>query len=75
MRAQRIMCTTQSSKSTSSLVVLGEVHVTRVVPLVVDALIGRTLSLIAHLVIVVFLEAILHRIFLYGKCTLHTHRR
>ena len=48
-------------------VVLGEVLVARVVPLVVDAVIG----LIAHVVIVVFVVAILHRIFLYGRYTLY----
>ena len=51
-------------------VVLGEVHVARVVPLVVDAVVGLTLGLIAHVVIVVFVVAILHRIFLYGRKTL-----
>ena len=53
-------------------VVLGEVLVARVVPLVVDAVIGLTFGLIAHFVIVVFVVAILHRIFLYGRYTLHT---
>ena len=53
-------------------VVLGEVLVARVVPLVVDAVIGLTLGLIAHVVIVVFVVAILHRIFLYGRYTLYT---
>ena len=52
-------------------VVLGEVLVARVVPLVVDAVIGLTLGLIAHFVIVVFVVAILHRIFLYGRYTLY----
>ena len=54
-------------------VVLGEVLVARVVPLVVDAVIGLTLGLIAHVVIVVFVVAILHRIFLYGRNTLYTN--
>ena len=45
------------------LVVLCELHVTRVV--VVDAVVGLTLGLIAHVVVVVFVVAILHRIFLY----------
>ena len=45
-------------------VVLGGVHVA---PLVVDAVIGLTLGLIAHVIIVVFVVAILHRIFLYGR--------
>ena len=52
-------------------VVLGEVLVAHVVPLVVDAVIGLALSLIAHVVIVVFVVAILHRIFLYGRYTLY----
>ena len=54
-------------------VVLGEVLVARVVPLV-DAVIGLTLGLIAHVVTVVFVVAILHRIFLYGRYTLYTNR-
>ena len=54
-------------------VVLGEVLVAHVVPLVVvDAVIGLALSLIAHVVIVVFVVAILHRIFLHGRYTLYT---
>ena len=58
------------------LVVLSELHViVRVVPLVVDAVVGLTLSLIAHVVIVVFVVAIFNRIFLYGRCTLYTLRR
>ena len=57
-------------------VVLGEAHVVvRVhVPLVVDAVTGLTLGLIAHVVIVIFVVAILHRIFLYGRYTLNTPR-
>ena len=53
-------------------VVLGEVLVfVRVhVPLVVDAAIGLALGLIAHVVIVVFVVAIFHRILLYGRYTL-----
>ena len=47
-------------------VVLGEVLVAHVVPLC-DAVVGLALSLIAHVVIVVFVVAILHRIFLYGR--------
>ena len=54
------------------IVVLGEVLVARVVPLVVDAVIGLALGLIAHVVIVVFVVAIVHRIFLYGRYTLYT---
>ena len=56
-------------------IVIGEVLVARVVPLGVDAVIGLTLGLIAHVVIVVFVVAILHRMFLYGRYTLYTHRR
>ena len=55
-------------------VVLGEVLVARVVPLV-DAVIGLALSLLAHVVVVVFVVAILHGIFLYGRYTLYTPRR
>ena len=62
VHAQRTVCTTQLSKSTSSLVscLVSEVHVVvRVhVPLVVDAVIDLTLSLIALVVIVVFVVAI-----------------
>ena len=53
-------------------VVLGEVRVARVVPLVVDAVTGLTLGLIAHVVIVVFVVAIFNIIFLYGRFTLYT---
>ena len=53
-------------------VVLGEVLVARVVPRVVDAVNGLALSLIDH-VVVVFVVAILHRIFLYGRYTLYTY--
>ena len=53
-------------------VVLGEVLVARVVPLVVDAVIGLALSLNAHVIVVVFVVVILHRIFLYGRYTLFT---
>ena len=55
-------------------VALGEMLVAHVVPLVVDAVIGLALGLIAHVVIVVFVVAILHRIFLYGRYTLYTFR-
>ena len=51
-------------------VVLGEVLVAHVVPLC-DAVIGLALSLIDHVTIVVFVVAILHRIFLYGRYTLY----
>ena len=42
----------------SVLVVLWELHVTSVV--VVDAVVGLTLGLIAHVIVVVFVVAILH---------------
>ena len=72
MHAQRTVCTTQLSRSNIVIgVVLGEVLVARVVPLVVDAVISLALSLIAHVVVVVSVVAILHRIFLYGRYTLH----
>ena len=54
-------------------VVLGEVLVARVVPLVVDAVIGLALSLIDHVVVVVFVVAILHRNFpVWEIYSLHT---
>ena len=59
------------------LVVLCELHVTRVV-VVVDAVVGLTLGLIAHVVVVVFVVAILHRIFCTWKYTIlfiYTTRR
>ena len=52
------------------LVVLCELHVTRVV-VVVDAVVGLTLGLIAHVVVVVFVVAILHRIFCTWRYTLY----
>ena len=60
------------------LVVLCELHVivrVHVIPLFDDAVVGLTLGLIAHVVIVVFFVAILHRIFLSGRYTLYTPRR
>ena len=51
------------------LVVLCELHVTRVV-VVVDAVVGLTLGLIAHVVVVVFVVAILRRIFCIWRYTL-----
>ena len=60
------------------LVVHCELHVVvrvHVIPLCDDAVVGLTLGLIAHVVIVVFVVAILHRIFLYGRYTLFTPRR
>ena len=60
------------------LVVLCELHVivrVHVIPLVVHAVIGLTLSLIAHVVVVVFVVAILQRIFCIWRYTLDTPRR
>ena len=57
------------------LVVLCELHVivrVHVIPLVVDAVVGLTLGLIAHVVVVVFVVAILHRIFCIWRYTLYT---
>ena len=51
------------------LVVLCELHVTRVV---VDAVVGLTLGLITHVVVVVFVVAILQRIFCIWRYTLYT---
>ena len=51
------------------LVELCELHVTRVV--VVDAVVGLTLGLIAHVVIIVFVVAILHGIFCIWRYTLY----
>ena len=56
-------------------IVIGVVLVARVAPFVVDAVIGVALSLIAHVVVVVFVVAMLHRIFLYGRFSLYTSRR
>ena len=61
-------------------VVLGELHVVvRVhIPLVVvcdEAVVRRTLGLIALVVIVVFVVAIFHRILLYGRYSLYTSRK
>ena len=60
------------------LVVHCELHVVvrvHVIPLCDDAVVGLTLGLIALVVIVVFVVAILHKIFLYGRYTLYTSRR
>ena len=57
--------TTSSVKECALRARSGDVHVARVVPLVVDAVVGLTLSLIAHVVVVVFVVAIFKRIFLY----------
>ena len=50
------------------LYVIVRVHVT---PLCDDAVVGLTLSLIAHVVVVVFVVAILHRIFCIWRNTLY----
>ena len=60
--------TTSSVKECALRARSGDVHVARVVSLVVDAVVGLTLGLIAHVVVVVvFVVAVLHRIFLYGR--------
>ena len=41
-----------------------DVHVAGVASLVVDAVVGLTFGLIAHVVVVVFVVAILHRVYL-----------
>ena len=65
--------------STSSLVscVLGELHVVRVVPVVVcdDAVVRRTLVLIAFTVAIIFIVAILRRILLHWRYSVYTSRR
>ena len=56
------------------LVVLYELHVivrVHVISLVVHAVVGLTLGLIAHVVVVVFVVAILHRIFCIWRYTLY----
>ena len=60
------------------LVVLCELHVivrVHVISLCDDAVVGLALSLIAHVVVVVFVVAILHRIFCIWRHTLYTVRR
>ena len=53
-----------------------DVHVARVVvSLVVHAVVGLTLGLIAHVVVVVFVVAILHRVFCIWRYTLYTPHR
>ena len=72
--AERTVCTTQLSKSTSSLV---SCLVSCIVPLVVcdDAVVRLTLVLIAVAVGFVFVVAIFHRILLYWRYTVYTPRR
>ena len=55
-------------------VVLCELHVVRVVPVVVcdDAVVRRTLVLIAFTVAIVFIVAILRRILLYWRYSVYT---
>ena len=68
--------TTSSVKECALRARSGDVHVARVVvSLVVDAVVGLTLGLIAHVVVVVFVVAILHRIFCIWRYTLYTPRR
>ena len=60
------------------LVVLCELHVivrVHVISLVVHAVVGLTLGLIAHVVVVVFIVAILHRIFCIWRYTLYNSRQ
>ena len=59
------------------LVVLCELHVIVRVHVIqlCGAVVGLTLGLVAHVVVVVFVVATLQRIFLYGRYTLHTPRR
>ena len=68
VQAQRMMCTTQSSVGV--LVVHCELHVVRVVPVVVcnDAVVRRTLGLIA------FVVAIFQRILLYWRYSIYSTR-
>ena len=63
---------------TRVLVVLCELHVivrVHVISLFDDAVVGLTLSLIAHVVFVVFVVAIFQRIFLYVRYTLDISSR
>ena len=60
------------------LVVLCELHVivrVHVISLCDDAVVGLTLGLIAHVVVVVFVVAILHKIFCIWRKTLYTEVR
>ena len=63
--------TTSSVKECALRARSGDVHVARVVSLVVDAVVGLTLGLIAHVDVVVFVVAILHRIFCIWRYTLY----
>ena len=58
-------------------VVLGELHVSRVVPVVVcdDAVVRRTLVLIAFTVAIIFIVSILRWILLYWRYSFFTSRR
>ena len=60
-----------------ALVVHCELLVVRVVPVVVcdDAVVRRTLVLIAFIVAFVFVAAIFHRILLYWRYSMYTPRR
>ena len=63
--------TTSSVKECALRARSSDVHVALVVSLVVDAVVGLTLGVIAHVVVVAFDVAILHRIFLYGRYSLY----
>ena len=64
--------TTSSVKECALRARSGDVLVARVVvSLVVDAVVGLTLGLIAHVNVVVFVVAILHRIFCIWRYTLY----
>ena len=66
VRAQRVMCNHASvceNVVIGALVALCELHV------------GLTLGLIDHVIVVVFVVAILQRIFCVWRYTLHTPRR
>ena len=68
--------TTSSVKECALRARSGDVLVARVVvSLVVDAVVGLTLDLIAHVDVGVFVVAILHRIFCIWRYTLYTTRR
>ena len=68
--------TTSSVKECALRARSGDVLVARVVvSLVVDAVVGLTLGVIAHVDVVVFVVAILHGIFCIWRYTLYTSRR
>ena len=67
MRCETTSCVKECALRARS----GDVHVARVVPLVVDAVVGLTLGLIAH-VVGRFVVAILQRIFCIWRYTLYS---